>query len=162
MHDVQTQELRKQLLELIDGGHAHMGLEEAMAGFPAADMNRLAPNMTYTPWGILEHIRISQWDIVDFVRNPDHISPKWPEEHWPKQDANEQDWQRSLEQIREDLKALREMVADPQSDLLADLPHAPGYNLAREVLVNADHLAYHLGEFALMRQMMGNWPADHR
>lgn len=160
-NDIRTQALRKQVLEVIDGGRAHLEIDEAFKDFPATDMNRLLPNMLYSPWAILEHIRIAQWDILEFTRNPKYISPKWPDEYWPHHDASLQDWNRSVEQIRADLNALRELVADPRADLLADLPHAPGYNLLREVMVNADHLAYHMGEFALLRQMMNNWPADH-
>ena len=152
--------LREQLLELLRGGHAHMGLDEAVSDFPPQAMNERAPNVSYTPWELLEHIRIAQWDILAFIQDPDHVSPEWPSGYWPAEGetATEEAWAETVRQIRSDREALVALVADPETDLTAPLPHAPEYSVVREILTVTDHSAYHLGEFALMREVMGTWP----
>jgi hypothetical protein len=155
--------IRNQLLDLLGGGNAHMDFIEALAQFPVEYINTQPPNSDYTPWRLLEHMRITQWDILEFVRNPDHVSPNWPEGYWPPagKTADAQMWEESLNKFRKDHQALQAIVEDPNTDLLASLPHAPGYTILREVLVLSDHNAYHIGEFALMRQVMGTWPEEH-
>jgi hypothetical protein len=152
--------VREQLLVLLRGGNAHMGIDQAVADFPIEAYNRRPPNMPYTPWHLLEHLHITQWDILEFIRNPDHKSPEWPEGYWPRQDekADKTRWMETLEAFRSDLKALQELVADPATNPLAPLPHAPSYTILREILTVSDHNAYHIGEFAILRQVMGTWP----
>ena len=152
--------LRDQLLHLLRGGNAHMSFEEAVADFPVEFINVRPPNVPYTPWHLIEHLRIAQWDILEFVRNPEHISPDWPEEHWPPRgaQADRQAWEKTSAEFRQDLRAVQDMAADPTIDLFADIPHAPGYTIFREILLVADHNAYHIGEFAILRQVMGTWP----
>jgi len=148
--------LREQLLELLRGGHAHMRLMEAVEHFPMTLINAPLANSEYTAWRLLEHIRIAQWDIVEFTRNPQHVSPPWPIAYWPPvgKTAGPREWEATLAGVRSDLQAMLALVADPQTDLAAPLPHAPGYSVLREVLVLADHNAYHLGEFGMLRQMI--------
>lgn len=152
--------LREQLLALLDGGHAHMPFEKAIEGFPPEAYNTPMPNLTYTPWHLLEHLRIAQWDILEFVRDPDHVSPPWPEGYWPAPEArvDQEGWEATIAGFQADLEAMKALVRDPSSDLLGDLPHAPGYSLLREALLVADHNAYHIGEFAALRAVMGTWP----
>lgn len=159
----QDRVVRAQLLELLRGGHAHMPLDRSLADYPPEDMNRRAPNVTYTPWQLLEHIRIAQRDIIEFIRDPDYVSPRWPEGYWPTPGAraDEEAWRRTVEGIRADRRALEAMLEDPDTDLYAPLPHGSGQTILREMLLVADHSGYHLGEFALMRQILDNWP-DHR
>jgi hypothetical protein len=122
-------------------------------------INTRPPNVPYTPWHLLEHMRITQWDILEFIRNPEHVSPEWPVDYWPAREAEADAarWQQSVEQFQADLGALVAIVEDPATDLYADLPHAPGYNILREMLLVADHSAYHTGEFGILRQVMGTW-----
>jgi hypothetical protein len=152
--------LRQQLLALLDGENAHLNFDHAVADFPAEAMNRRPPNVPYTPWHLLEHLRIAQWDILEFIRNPDHRSPEWPKGYWPAPDAlaDPAQWQETIDRFREDLDALKEIVRDPGTDFFAPIPHAPSYTILREVLLVADHNAYHVGEFAILRQVMGTWP----
>lgn len=152
--------VREQLLALLRGGQAYMPFEQAVADFPIAHINRYPPNVQYTPWHLLEHLRIAQWDILEFIRNPAHISPLWPEGYWPSRDAqaDEQGWKQTLAAFQADLQALQELVGDPRTDLYAPLPHAKEYTILREILVVADHNAYHTGEFAILRQVMQTWP----
>src|SRR5690606_545015 len=140
--------LRDQLLALLKGGNAHLTFDDAIADFPPAAMNQQPPNVPYTPWHILEHLRITQWDILEFVRNPRHVSPEWPKGYWPAPDATTDvaGWQATIDAFRADLAAVQEIVRDPSIDLSAELPHAPGYTYIREVLLVADHNAYHIGE----------------
>lgn len=151
--------LREELLELLRGGHAHMGFDEALADFPPEAMNERGPNLPYTPWELLEHIRIAQWDILAFIRDPDHVSPDWPEGYWlgEGERADQGTWADTVRRFRADREALVSLVEDPATDLTAPLDHAPEYTVLREILVAADHAVYHLGEFALMREMMGTW-----
>ncbi len=154
--------VRDQLLALLRGGNAHMGFREAVAEFPPEHFNTRPPNLSYTPWKLLEHIRIAQWDILEFIRDPDHTSPNWPDGYWPRPEAevDELGWHKTLTNFWADLEALQDLVGDPETDLYAPLPHAVSYNIFREILVVADHNAYHLGEFAILRQVMGTWPAS--
>ena len=152
-------ELRKQVVDLLSGGNAHMGFKETVAGFPMAEINTFPPNVTYTPWHLMEHIRIAQSDILEFVRQPGHVSPEWPAGYWPdnaeKTDAG--GWQRTIEGIQVDLETMKQIALDPQVDLTAELAHAPGYTILREALLVADHNTHHLGEFAILREVMGTW-----
>jgi hypothetical protein len=152
--------LREQLLALIDGHGAHLPFDAAVADFPDDAINRLPPNVPYTPWHLLEHIRIAQRDILDYIRNREYLAPNWPEEYWPERDATATPEQFALtvEGFRADRTVLHELVADPATDLLATIPNTPGHTILREVRLVGDHNAYHVGEFAILRQVMGTWP----
>jgi alkylation response protein AidB-like acyl-CoA dehydrogenase len=153
--------LREQLLALIDGRGAHMPFDAAVADFPDDAINELPPNVSYTPWHLLEHIRIAQSDILDYIRNVGYLAPSWPEEYWPARDATAtpEQFALTLESFRADRAALHELVANPATDLLAVIPNTPGHTVLREVRLVGDHNAYHIGEFAILRQVMGTWPA---
>ena len=152
--------VRKQLLDLLGGGNAHMGFDEALDRFPMEAINASPPGSDYTPWRLLEHMRIAQWDIVEFVRNPQHVSPPWPDGYWPAQGtkADSQKWEQSLQSFWADLHDMQAIVENPETDLLSEMPHAPGYTILREVLVLADHNAYHLGELVVVRRLLNAWP----
>jgi hypothetical protein len=154
--------LRQHLMQLLEGRNAHLDFDGALADFPLEFINARPPNVPYTPWHLIEHLRIAQWDILEFVRDPEHISPAWPEGYWPAADAvaDEEAWEESLIDFRSDLKAVKAIVNDPHINLADEIPHAPGYTFLREVLLVADHNAYHVGEFAILRQVMGTWPKE--
>lgn len=154
--------LRAELAALLDGQGAHMPYEDAVADFPAEAMNRRPPNVTYTPWHLLEHLRLTQRDILDYVRDPRYESPPWPEGYWPALDATAtpEAFTATIEAYLADRAALRAMVVDPKVDLFAVLPGTPDHTLVREVRLAADHNAYHVGEFAIFREVMGTWPAE--
>ncbi|MGZ3680905.1 MAG: DinB family protein [Ktedonobacterales bacterium] len=156
--------LREQLAQLLDHGNAHMTFEEAVAEYPMSHINTLFPNGTYSAWHLLEHLRLSQWDILDFIRNPHYRERAWPEDCWPPRDqqATPDDWQRTIHDFLADQQALRAIIMDPQTDLWAPIPQGTGQTIAREIMVVADHNAYHIGEFAIMRQVMGTWGASHQ
>jgi hypothetical protein len=153
--------VREKLLDLLRGGDAHMDYDEVLADFPEDRINDKGPNMPYSAWHILEHMRIAQWDILEFIRNPEHVSPPYPEGFRPAPDqtADLAQWRQSVEQYGRDRRALQDLVADPDTDPLAPIPHVPEYTIFREILVVSDHNAYHLGELALLRQVLDAWPA---
>ncbi len=155
--------VREQLLALLRGGNAHLGFDNAVADFPMEHINTKPPNVDYSLWHLLEHLRIAQLDILEFIRNPDHVSPNWPAGYWPApaEQADEAGWQQTIDNFRADLKSLQDLVADPATDLYGPLPHVPSYTILREILVVADHNAYHIGEFAILRQVMGTWPDNN-
>jgi len=152
--------LREQLQALLQGGQAHMTFEEAVTDFPRDAMNAKAPHVPYTPWQLLEHMRIAQWDILEFIRNPQYVSPPWPRGFWPAESiqADEAAWEQTLVSFRADLETLQQLAADPSVDLFAPIPHGHGQSILRELLLVADHTAFHLGEFGILRQVMQTWP----
>jgi hypothetical protein len=156
--------LRVQLLEFIDGRGAHLPFEAAVADFPDDGINQRPPNIAYTPWHLLEHIRIAQWDIVDYILNRAYLAPDWPDEYWPAPDATatRRRFAQTIKAFRADRRALHELVADPAADLLATIAGTPGHTILREVRVVGAHNAYHIGEFAILRQVMGTWPPGRR
>jgi len=151
--------LRKNVLELLEGKGAHADFDSALKGFPPERAGETPARFPHSAWQLLEHMRIAQWDILEFSRNPEHVSPEWPEGYWPATAAppNETAWRKSIRAFLADQKAMRALVADPGADLLAPLPHGDGQTLLREALLVADHNAYHLGQFVTLRQLLGLW-----
>lgn len=154
--------LREQVLSTFRGA-TERRFEEAVKDFPADFMNVRPPNVDYTPWQLLEHLRMSQLDILEYVRNPSYTSPPWPGGYWPAGDAraDASQWASSVEQFRADRAAFAALAADANADLLAPMPHTPGHTLLREILLDAGHSSYHLGEFGILRQVMQTWPPGH-
>jgi DinB superfamily len=152
--------LREQLLAFIDGHGAHMPFDGAVADFPDDAINRLPPNVPYTPWHLVEHLRITQRDMLDYIRNRAYLAPDWPEQYWPAHDATAtpEQFAQTVEAFKADRATLRELVADPATDLMATIPNTPGHTILREIRLVGDHNAYHVGEFAILRQVMGTWP----
>jgi len=157
------QQLREHVLYLLRGGGAHLGFEDAVADLPV-DLRGARPRgIPHTPWRLLEHMRICQWDILEYCRNPEHRSPDFPEGYWPTGDAppSDDEWEKSLSAFRRDLNAVIDMASDPSQDLLRPLPHGKsGHTLLREALLIADHQAYHLGQLVVVRRALGAWPED--
>lgn len=153
--------VRTELLALLKGGNAHMGFDEVIADFPLEHINSKAPHTPYSFWHFVEHMRIAQWDILEFIRNPDHVSPDYPGGYRPGvgETTDEKGWRKSIAGFQADLEALKGIVKDKKTDLVASIPHAPGYTIFREIVLAADHNAYHAGEIAVMRQVMDIWPA---
>jgi hypothetical protein len=148
--------LRGHLLYLLRGGGAHINFEDALKDFPAGIINGRAEGVPYTPWQVLEHMRIAQWDILEFSRSAAHVSPDWPGGYWPDKagEAGEDDWRRSVEGFRADLRRMEALVEDEANDLHAPLPHGEGQTLLREALLVADHNAYHLGVLVTLRRFL--------
>ena len=156
-------DVRRQLIELLEAKGAHMQFEDAVADFPAEAINRPVASLpAYTPWRLLDHIRYAQWDILDYIRNRDYLEPTWPDNYWPAagSEASPEAFNETIATIQRDRRSLRDLVGDPGSDLFAVIPGTPGHTIFREIRVVGAHNAYHIGEFAILRQVMGTWPAD--
>jgi hypothetical protein len=152
------QALREHLVQLLEGGHAHADFDAAIKGLPATLRARAPKGLPYSAWQILEHLRIAQWDILEFSRDRDHQSPKWPEGYWPgEKKPGESAWRKSVGEFRRDLKAMQALVTDPATDLFARIPWGDGQTILREALLVADHNAYHLGELVVLRRVLGTW-----
>jgi hypothetical protein len=154
--------LRLELLELLGGQGARMPLEAVVAAFPDEAINRRAPNVACSPWHLLEHIRLAQHDLLAYIRDREYLEPAWPDEYWPAPDATAtpSDFARTVAAIREEQQAIHDLVAASTTDVLAVIPGTPEHTILREVRLLADHNAFHLGEFAILRQVMGTWPPD--
>jgi hypothetical protein len=159
---IPDQAVRKQIIKLLSGEGAHASFDEAVAGLPAGLRGKRPPGQPHTAWRLVEHLRIAQWDILEFCRDPDHQSPKWPEGYWPATDGppRPSDWTASLRRFRADLKAMQNLVADPKNDLLAPLPHGQGQTLLREAILIVDHNGYHTAQLIMLRRMLGAWKDD--
>jgi len=146
--------LREHIRYLLRGGDAHLHFSDVVADFPSALINIRIGNLPYTPWQVLEHMRIAQWDILEFSRNENHISPKFPEGYWPAatNNADLETWQKSVETFLSDLKEMEELVMNVSTDLFAPIPHGDGQTILREALLVADHNAYHLGSLMTMKK----------
>ncbi len=154
---------RLRIVEMLSGGNAHVTFAGAIAEFPVELRGQLPPGAAHTPWQVLEHMRITQWDILEFSRDPAHVSPKFPDGYWPVEGTppDARAWDRCIAKFNADLDAMKKLVADPRRDLHARLIHPdakPHHTLAREALVLADHNSYHLGELILIRRLLGAWP----
>jgi uncharacterized damage-inducible protein DinB len=151
--------LRNQLVELLASGDAHATFEAAVRDLPPELRGKRARGAEHTAWQLLEHMRIAQWDILEFSRNAKYVTPKWPDGYWPNEPAppDEDAWDKSVRRFKADRKAMQKLVADPQSDLFTPLPHGEGQTLLREALLVADHNAYHIGQLVLLRRLLGAW-----
>jgi DinB family protein len=152
--------LREHLVYLLKGGGAHVHFMDAVEGFPEAKRGAFVTGLPHTGWQLLEHSRIAQWDILEFVRNPKHVSPGFPEGYWPKTPVppDEAAWAKSVEAFQRDLQEMISLVKNPKTDLYAKIPHGDGQTILREVLVLADHNSYHLGQLVDLRRAQGEWP----
>jgi DinB superfamily len=151
--------LREHVLELLRGGSAHLDFDKAIAGLPVALRGAKPPGLPHTPWRLVEHMRIAQWDILRYSIDPHHTSPDWPDGYWPAGDAppSAAAWNKSVAAFRADLKAILDLVADPKTDLFTPLAHGEGQTILREALLVADHNAYHLGQLVTVRRLLGAW-----
>ena len=154
-------DFRERLAAMLDSGHAHATFDDAVTGFPAPLRGTRAPGLPHSGWELLEHLRIAQWDILEFSRRADHVSPAWPEGYWPAapEPPDAGAWDASVARFRADLAAMQDLVRDPGRDLFAPFPHGDGQDLLREALLIADHNAYHIGQLVLVRRALGAWKA---
>ena len=151
--------LRKLLVELLRSRGAHADFEEAIDGLPEQLRGTRVKESPFTLWRLLEHMRLAQWDILEFSRNPKHKSPKWPEGYWPEGDgpASPAAWDASVAAFRRDLAEMEKLVSDTSNDLFAPIPHGQGQTLLREALLIADHNSYHVGQLIILRRLLGAW-----
>ena len=151
-------EVRAHAVALLRGGHAHATFDQAIKGLSPELRGRAPRGLPYSPWQLLEHLRIAQWDILGFSQRADHVSPSWPEGYWPSEmEPTDAAWRKSVAAFRRDLQSMIALVANPATDLFARIPWGDGQTLLREALLAADHNAYHLGELIVVRRLLGAW-----
>lgn len=151
--------LRQHIVDLLTSKGAHADFEAAIKDLPENLRGQRPKGAEHSPWEVLEHLRIAQWDILEFSVNPQHKSPDWPEGYWPKTQApaSTAEWDRSVQSFRNDLKKMCALVTAESTDLFAKIPHGDGQTILREALLTADHNAYHVGELVLLRRLLGAW-----
>jgi hypothetical protein len=157
--DPNSKQLREHLLYLLNGGGAHARFDDVVKNWPE-DLRGTKPNgLPHSAWMLLDHLRLAQWDILEFSRNPKHTSPEWPKGYWPKTEAPPSPvaWNKNVQQFRKDLKSMQALVANPKTDLYARIPWGDGQTVLREALLLADHNAYHLGQIVDVRRLLGAW-----
>jgi hypothetical protein len=151
--------VREHVLFVLRGGGAHLDFDAVIKNFPEELRGKKVKGCPYTAWQLLEHMRIAQWDILEFSRNRNHVSPKWPEGYWPKTAAppTSAAWNESVKSVKRDLKTMQKLVEDRSVDLYSRIPHGDGQTILREALLIADHNAYHIGQLLLVRRLLGAW-----
>jgi len=153
--------LREKLTEVLTWGEAHVDWKSALADFPEKHRGTKPPGAPHSAWELLEHVRLAQWDILGFSRDPKHVSPDFPAGYWPKSAAppNDAAWEKSVKELEKDSHEMGKLALDPKIDLAAPIPHGSGQTILREILLLADHNSYHLGQFVLLRRLLGAWSA---
>lgn len=151
--------LRRQLVDLLEGGNAHVNFDKAVKNLAPELRGRRPQASEHSAWELVEHMRIAQWDIVEFVSNPEHVSPEFPSGYWPQEPApaSPGDWEKSLQKFRADHSAFLKLIKDPSTDLLKPLPQGNGQPILQKALLIADHNAYHIGQLVLVRRLLGAW-----
>ena len=160
MEDKNRKIIVDELVSLINKGNAHAAFEDTVENVSLDLLNKMPDGLPYSVWQMTEHIRITQWDIVEFCIDANHKSPKWPEEYWPEKEEikiTEEQWQNSLKQIAADRKRFIDLLNDPATDLYTPFPHGSGQNLLREALLIADHTSYHTGQIIVIRRLLNDW-----
>jgi hypothetical protein len=158
--DPKDKALREHVVYLLADGGAHAKFNEVLAGVQPKLRGEKPDGVPHSLWMLLEHMRIAQWDILEFSRNANHVSPKWPEGYWPRTEAlpNLAAWNASIKKFRQDLKAMQDLVRNPKTNLFARIAWGDGQTILREALLVADHNAYHLGQMLDVRRLLGAWP----
>jgi hypothetical protein len=151
--------LRTHLLELLDGGHAHAPFDKVIADFPPKLRGEVPKGLPHSAWMLLEHLRLTQWDILDFSRNPKYKELQWPEDYWPKDPSphSAAAWDKSIQSFHNDLEAMKKIVSDPKTDLIAKIPWGDGQTVLREAMLLANHNSHHLGQLIDVKRLLGAW-----
>ncbi|MBW7838688.1 MAG: DinB family protein [Chitinophagaceae bacterium] len=147
-----------ELIQLLRRGNAHISTDDALAGIPFSKINTAVNNIPYTIWDLATHLRIAQWDIVEFCKSPHHQSPEWPSGYWPDNKAtSEKQWEQCIQKIHSDREEMISLLLEAGKNLFTPFPYGTGQSLFREALVLADHNSYHTGEIIALRRILGIW-----
>lgn len=155
LHNSKKQEiLRAHLKEALTGEKAHITFDRVVAGFPLQAINRTVAGISHSPWCVVEHMRRAQRDIIEFIKNPNYSELEWPEDYWPKEEADAFTWNQAVEDFIADRKELLQLLEDDSVELLRPISHAPKYTLFREILLMANHHSYHTGQLVYLKQAL--------
>jgi uncharacterized damage-inducible protein DinB len=151
--------VRDLIARLLNWEDAHVPFDKAVADIPPDLRGKVPQNLPYSAWQLVEHLRLAQHDILDFCLNPNYGEMKWPDDYWPESAAppSPAAWNDSLRRFKEDRTSLQQLAADERFDLEARIPHGSGQTYLRELVLVADHTAYHVGQLVLVRRLLGNW-----
>lgn len=151
--------IREHLIAFLEGGNAHATFDDAVKGLPPKLRGIRPKGLPYSAWELLEHLRIAQWDILEFSRDPKHVSPEWPKGYWPQsqEPPGATAWDNSVRQFRSDLNEMIALIGNTKADLYAKIQWGDGQTLLREALLVADHNAYHIGELVAVRRVLDAW-----
>jgi hypothetical protein len=156
--DMSDEKLRPQLARILDWHDAHVDFDAAVKDVPPDLRGRVPPGAPHSLWQLVEHLRLAQWDILDFCVNPAYKEMKWPDDYWPAPaPSSPSAWDVSLAEYRRDCEAFKALVRNPATDLHAPIPHGSGQTILREALLVADHNAYHVGQIVIVRRLLGIW-----
>jgi DinB family protein len=147
------------LTDLLIKGNAHATLDDALKNIPYELLSKTAPGLPYNIWQLSQHIRIAQWDILEFSRNPKHKSPQWPQGYWPSEKIppSQNAWEKCVNEIKNDRNSFIDLIKSPRESLYARIPSGDGQTLLREALVLADHNSYHTAEIIVLRRLLNDW-----
>lgn len=151
--------IRSNLIEALEGENARIGFNEAVKDLPLKALNMKTANVPYTLWDMVEHMRVTQWDIVQYIKYPEYVSPEWPQEYWPRMSelATLDKWEHSVSSFNKDLDELEALINDRNIDIFAPVVYMNDDSIFQKALLAINHTAYHLGEFILCRQALGFW-----
>ena len=151
--------VREHLFEILTGAPTHIDFADAVADLPRHLRGVKPERQPHTPWRLVEHMRITQWDILQFILDEAYVSPDWPAGYWPDGDAppDGHAWDRSIESFLNDRRALTELANNPDVDIFAPIPHGTGQTIHREIILAADHTSYHIGQLIILRRLLGAW-----
>ena len=154
--------LREHLVALLDWKDAHVTFDKAVEGVSSGDRGRVPDGATHSLWQVVEHLRLAQKDILDFCVNATYEEPDWPDDYWPMNPAPPSDeaWEECLAGYREDRTRMMDLAKNESVDLFSRIPHGTGQTVLREILLVADHNAYHIGQIVLLRRLLGSWPGE--
>lgn len=154
--------LRAHLSRLLEWEDAHRGFDAAVRDIPPGLRGTRPEGLPYSPWELLEHLRLAQRDILDFCRDPEYEAPASMDAYWPTspEPPTAEAWDESVAAFRADRAALRELAMDSDGDLFAAVPQGTGQTYLRELLLVADHNAYHVGQLIAVRRALGVWESS--
>ncbi|MFN2430411.1 MAG: DinB family protein [Cryomorphaceae bacterium] len=150
----EKQILRKHLIESLSGEKAHITIDLVVEGFPDKAINKKIEGIPHSPWDLMEHLRLAQRDIIDFIKNPNYREMEWPDDYWPKNQASSEEWKNSIANFLKDRKELIELIEDDSINLFDPLPYARDYNFFREIILLANHNSYHLGQLLQLKRVL--------
>jgi len=153
---MENKKLREHLIAMLAKPNAHSIFDDIISGFPKQHYGTSVNGQTHSAWQLLEHLRLCQWDILEFSRDPDHVSPSFPEGYWPEttSPATDDAWDNSVAQFNNDLRQMNDLIADESNDLSARIRHGDGQTLLREALLLAKHNSYHIGQLAILKNAL--------
>ncbi|WP_439482636.1 hypothetical protein [Cyclobacterium plantarum] len=158
LNKIETQVLRQHLIESLSGVKAHITFDQVVVDFPLDAINRKVAGIPHSPWDLVEHMRLAQRDIIDFIQYPNYREMKWPDDYWPNAETDTKTWNESIVGFMADRNALIRLIEDKSINLFAPIAHVPDYTIFREIIIMANHHSYHTGQLLYLKRVFKSWP----